>query len=328
MKFYDWVSQYQWCKSGKGPPIPERYLKDYQTFYHAIVTKILELESNIGTPGDNIIATNNALCEAYWYREDKPYFKVWPEMLEVLSTTRIDIPTKHLVLPYKAFTIQLPEDNELRVDDKYQMRSLLVNEINEIQRDVEAPIKGRRLYVWMDYGEEIQGEPIRAFQRGEFTDREEDSIESCFDLDPHESWYAGVAPDTALRMAILRIVCGVSLLATSSHKVVEPEVLTKHIEQYKSASESRRKELVRKAIARGKHGYRVKNPDHERVLVGSLMDAIRDEHDCAKTGRTLKYSHLRRAHWHIVRCGPQHSQTKVMLFAETEVKKGLPRKEK
>ena len=56
-----------------------------------------------------------------------PYFKVYPAMIPLLSGVGIEVPVDYLRLPFQAFAVRLPtEDNPLVIDDQYHVRAILV----------------------------------------------------------------------------------------------------------------------------------------------------------------------------------------------------------
>lgn len=46
--------------------------------------------------------------EALWYKSQRPYYRVFPDYVEIFADTELDIPLKYLALPYPAFKILLP----------------------------------------------------------------------------------------------------------------------------------------------------------------------------------------------------------------------------
>lgn len=325
MKWYEWTSLLDETRRFLRKTGEEKRLSQITAdeYYQMIFRK----DSSLHTLP--ITCINQSLSERGWYAEGKPYFRVWPEMIEVLTLTDINaISAEHLVLPYKEFTINFPEDNDLIVDENHKIQSLMVTEANEIISPVTGKVEtGRQIILWINFNErDKSGELILTYRKANI--RSGVPLEEAFSELPMDPNYrSGIQVPESLMAGMLRLAVGVALLATSASKVVEPDVLAKHLEAYRVASEARRKELVAKAHRAGKIGWKVHNPDIPRQLVGCLSAAVQDSYEARSSGRPLKYSHVRRAHWHLVRYGEKHSLVKPMLFAETTVRKDLPRKE-
>jgi hypothetical protein len=91
---------------------------------------------------------NRTVCEWDWLRVGSPYFKVYPAMIPLLSSVGIDVPVDYLRLPFQAFTVRLPaEDNPLVIDDQYYVRTILVCDGQPLDT------QERRIYLWLDVGE-------------------------------------------------------------------------------------------------------------------------------------------------------------------------------
>jgi len=75
------------------------------------------------------VENNRSVCEWDWMRLGSPYFKLWPAVLPLLSNVNNRRAVDYLRLPFKAFVIRLPaEDNPLAIDQQYFVRSILVSE--------------------------------------------------------------------------------------------------------------------------------------------------------------------------------------------------------
>jgi hypothetical protein len=95
---------------------------------------------------------NRTVCEWDWTRLGSPYFKVYPAMIPLLSSVGIDVPVDYLRLPFQAFAVRLPaEDNPLVIDDQYYVRSILVCDGQPLDS------QERRIYLWLDVGERAMG---------------------------------------------------------------------------------------------------------------------------------------------------------------------------
>ncbi len=141
MDFHDFPTIYSTLKHRKlVEASPDRFYREnllmLRMVAHRRPSHALALENNRG------------VCEWDWLRLGSPYFKVWPGMIPLLSEVNIDVPVDYLRLPFKAFAVRLPlEENPLVIDQHYSVRAILVSE------GEPADAKGRRIHLWIDIGE-------------------------------------------------------------------------------------------------------------------------------------------------------------------------------
>lgn len=147
---------------------------------------------------------------------------------------------------------------------------------------------------------------------GEFVDTQAEN-------DPTHSTPASVIE------ACFRLLVGVCFVSTGSHKALEYDVLSKHLEAYRQLREEhpKKKEYETKAKKRGKYGWNIGRDKTDRWLRlprGTTYDQASKD----AGGRHLLYRHIRGGHWHIVKYGPKRQKNKLMWFDETVVRPDLP----
>jgi hypothetical protein len=136
--------------------------------------------------------------------------------------------------------------------------------------------------------------------------------------------YLGKIPVSVMD-AMMRLLIAVHFLATGSHKVLEFDVLSKHLSAYRAleVNNPKRKEYEKKAQIAGKYGWNISYGRAERGLKLpngiSYEDAVR-----SAGGRELLYQHTRGGHWHTVRIGQGRKDIKVIWYDETVVRSDLP----
>jgi hypothetical protein len=127
--------------------------------------------------------------------------------------------------------------------------------------------------------------------------------------------------------ACFRLVVGVLFVSTGSQKVLEYDVITKHLNAYRQMREqnnlSKCKEYEFRARKKGKIGWNIGAERYGRHLIlpkGMTYDeAFRD-----KGSHQLLYQHIRGGHWHLYHVGAGKKQHIVKWVEDTVVRKDLP----
>ena len=122
-RFCEYRTLYSLAKSQAGVTgSPQDFYRDYQA-YHVERLRAGEVEAQ----GD-IRACRNELL---FYSTRKPSYRVYPAMASALATTKIDIPSEEILLPFEVFEIQL------------QPETFWVDEESAHAFDSPALLKGR-----------------------------------------------------------------------------------------------------------------------------------------------------------------------------------------
>jgi hypothetical protein len=212
---------------------------------------------------------NRNVCEWDWIKLGSPYFKVYPAMIPLLSGVSIEVPVDYLRLPFCAFAIRLPaEDNPLVIDAQYYVRSILVCDGQPVDT------QDRRVYLWLDVGERgLENSPVLTYCQLECVPGIQ--IEDAFDRLPMERNIPGVCVPRDLQARCLRLVVSVCFLATGGDRLVEPDVLSKDLAAYLEAQRrgdrQRLDQIVSRAVRRGKQGWHVGQHERFRPLAAPAV---------------------------------------------------------
>lgn len=279
-----------------------------------------------------VLSYNHMIAEEEWYEHGKPYYKVWPAMVDGFIGTRLDISADLLRAPHPAFVICLPTDPMLDFTfngQSYAVKSIMVLSQNEAQQlagyTVER-IEQRNLHIWIDIGEEYQGTPLFTWRHGIFPP--DSTIEDGFANLPiaHETMQ-GVLMPIELTEACIRLAVAVCFLACGGERVIERDVLSRHLDEYRreGTSPDRKMQIEATALRNGLGGWHIGRGRSERELrlrKGlSYEDAIREA-----GGRQLLYQHIRGGHFRRVRYGPKLASERVQYIDSVMVRPDLPPK--
>lgn len=330
MKFCDVRTTYEYYKS-----LGHKDLQ-YNQLYDLLLDNFLkEFPDNHPHKARSI---NQLMSERHWYNLGCPYYKIYPAVIDQFIKTDINIDAALLKPPHSSFVIKLPEEPILSFRDKdrnYYVRTILVYHAAEEYKTsrfsgLEKTKDQEALMLWVDTNESFEDKtPILYFHRAIFPREEEiKTIDECFEpiADVGHEDTGAIIPASIVE-AVLRLTVGVCFLATGSHKILEYDVLKKHLAQYRRLHEEnqKRKELEKKAKRLGKFGWNIgidKEGRHLSLPRGvTYAEAIRNA-----GGRELLYQHVRGGHWHKIRYGEKHSKVKVVWIDATKVRPDLPPK--
>lgn len=247
--------------------------------------------------------------EDIWTDLGRPYFKLWPEIIPTLTDVSVDVPADYLKLPYSTFLLRLPKTGSpLILDDEYQVRSLLVTE-------VDGP-SCRFVYLWIDIGEtEPTGLPMLHWHR--LRCEPTGTIEESFG----GKWMAnlpGVRIPDNLAKRCLRLAVSVCFLSTGMDRLIEPDILSKDLADYIEARKRNDNGTVRTIEERA---FRRKGPgwnvgQYERLR--PLISASQQDGEQAGARGPLTHQHQRRAHFRLLSNGT------VTFIRQATVRPDLP----
>jgi len=306
MDFYDFPTVYGVLKrNGLVEESPNRF---YPQALALLRAKILHVSSHVLA-----VENNRTVCEWDWIKLGSPYFKIWPSMIPLLSNVNIEVPVDYLRLPFKAFVVRLPtEDNPLTIDEQHLVRAILVSEGQPSGDD------SRRVFLWIDVGERgFEESPILTYCQLDCVPGIQ--IEEAFYRLPIEENIPGVQVPRELQARCLRLVVSVCFLATGGDRLVEPEVLSKDLAAYmeaqKRGDQERIAQMAAKAVRRGKKGWHVGQQERFRPLASCAVHY--DEGEGGTRG-PLSHQHQRRAHFRLL------PTQKVTFVRQTTVRPDLP----
>lgn len=250
-------------------------------------------------------------AEAAWIELGRPYYKVWPEVVPLLTAVGIDIPATYLQVPFAAFVLRLPKtDNPLIVDEQHPIRSVMV--IEGVGKN-----DSRVIVLWLDIGErESNGVPMLTWTRLDCLPNR--TIEEAF-VGKVTPGLPGLTVSDELKDRCLRLAVSVCFLSTGMDRLIEPDVLSKdlasYIESRQKGDEEKSKTIEDRAIRRGKRGWNVGQYERLRTLVSRSGNETADE---ATTRGTLTHQHQRRAHFRLL------ASNKVTFIRQATVRPDLP----
>jgi hypothetical protein len=306
--------------------------KDPRAFYKDVIAEAQRCKDGAGEPKFFFIPHINfrsLTMEACWYEKQMPYYKIWPGVFDTFVKTRLDIKAELLKYPHNAFVIKLPKTTEPLISFYYQghlanIESIMVvGGFKEITAAGYTTLDLRAIYscnnpeypypgsfhkiVSMPNDETIeQGIKIQAV--------------SDFDLEGNHFSIPVEVIDACIRLTVATM-----FLATGSHKVLEFDVLAKHLNAYREMRETnaeKRKGYEDKAKQKGKFGWNIGSGRGDRGL--KLPNGTSYAKACQDAGgRELLYQHVRGGHWHTVKYGKGRKEIKVVWFEETTVRKDL-----
>ena len=190
------------------------------------------------------------LSDRNWERERRPYYRLWPGIVPLLTRLNLDFDSGLIQMPLPALCIRLPkaiDKNPLKFDwqgNEVAIRCMLLAVINE----------GRGLSVLIDIGEEVPqlGGPLYTYRnfRRQPGVSVEDSLQECRRNVRDEM---GIQLPDALSDDCIRLCCSLCLLENDP-SVISPDVLATDRSKYAQSGDER---YVEKAHRRGKIGWDV-----------------------------------------------------------------------
>ena len=277
-------------------------------------------------------SVNELLSEEDWHKSGKPYFKIWPRILESLCNVRIDISGEFLKVPFKVFEIRLPRTrNCMREGDGPVLKSILVHYL-EKGRSVLPPLPDNQvgqLMVFYRFDADKEEHSEWYFGLGIFRDEKiEDTIVRY--VREKSIHYDDFEPSLPLVQSIMRVAIGTAFFGIDRHELVMPDIPRKIIQRFYQAQKDRNstevQKILRQAKEMGHFGWKVGSEiDLPTADVHYLdRDGVRET-----TDRQLSFGHIRRAHMRLQPYGPkdQPSEYKLIFLYPTPVRPDLPFRE-
>lgn len=318
MQFHEYETGYVYAKKNHLPffnPDPVQFYKD-----------CLPLAVDGASQGFSINANIRHLrAEAAWYECGRPYYKVWPGMVDTFISTRMDVNSEHLRSPYTTFIICLPTD-PVMLDFEYEGERYWVRTVT-----VYCPAEfdfgdERHFYLWVDYGEVYEGMITRTYRHAVL--KKGNTIEDGFKALPlAPSSKVGVQMPESIFDACTRLAVAVCFLASGASRVLEKDILQRHLDQYRKEPEGsdNRKRWEEKSVRYGLTGWHIGRDKTGRAL--SLNRGMTYA-EAIESGdhKQLMWQHERGGHFHIVRCGTGRKETRIAWYDQVTVRPDLPPK--
>lgn len=238
------------------------------------------------------------IMERDWDKLGHPYYNVYPAILPMLLSLRLDISCSTLQsITIQPIEVRLP----LKLDvpglcwQHGRIKSLLMG-IQPVPKAENADELVDGLVIAFDIGElDAIGHPILAFKF--FPLRDDMTIEEASNLLPaHESLGTGVQIPHETMLAAVRL-CACIALIDSDSDIITPDILNRDKDKWDSASEAKREEMTKRARSRGKLGWDI--------------------------GASVEYApHYRRPHPALVRVGKGRTLSRIVMRKGSVVHRG------
>lgn len=308
-----------------------------------------------GDPIEDTLVRFSMLFECLMMAKDNwPYYKVWPEYLDMFRRTRLDnIPAAELKFPFNAWTVLLPTTYELPIldrraallsmcfTDEYDRDQMLTQAYDGERRVGPAAVRGRdrHLHLTMDtirpdgtrtrsaltltldvIIKRSPGISVEEVIKEAMTESEKQTLRvKRQEGDPSlETWNESV-------VTVLRILLSVAFIATGEYRFVHRDVLTADLQKMLAALAKGDQETVKRLgdkadRRRGETGHTV-GKFHALDLLSAQTVPVDGE---TEEQRELRYQHLRSGHFHAYWCGPGRAERKVKFLAPVIVRPDLP----
>jgi len=315
--------------------------------------------------GSDIVTINGLLTDDEMLKNGRPYYQIYPDVFEAVSDTTLDLDVDDWKVPFDCFEIRMPKTERplipVQPNSPYGVMSIQVFR-NFYKRLVIISQDG----IWCTYQHIRYAHPESLQQYvAELSNQTAIKVNICDFENPqneYEHQYLMTtlryASDTRIRDVVdttirrilakesfysggsdlkdmsgeawsttLKLALGVSLLATGSQKILEYDVLSKHLEAYRKmrdkgdVSECKRIEDIAKK--KGKYGWNIGKP-RERHL--PLSEGSYD----GGTGNRDHHHHFcsyRCGHWHKYHTGTHRTKVKMVWLNPTVVRPDLPNRE-
>jgi hypothetical protein len=248
--------------------------------------------------------------ERNYYLNGRPYYKIYNQILPSMLNTTLDINVRDLKLPFNSFSIQLEEDNCTRIDCLliYVVKSS-ISKTDDNKIDISTSSFTNFDEVQLLKKDNLTNladdEVIRINMIGSYNNNQNSFI-SSYVIYPHElnmtlnDYLNKYNRIENFDFDMVKIVLSVCLLATGSHKMVEPDIMEHLLEAYrnKSTSKKRRAKIRKQSSAKHPNGFTIGRVDSQRRLPNGVKVRPQGIHD-------YEYYVARSPH---VRCGHYRNQ--------------------
>lgn len=256
-----------------------------------------------------------------WYNCGRPYYKVWPGMVEALRNTALNISVDSFVMPYESFAVMMPSDMGgsflvIKIDrSEFDSFPKLADGLGDMDSRVGREFRfALGILLW---GEEddLTSCRLRAF--------EGDLFRSAIEREVPIMLSGHFAHEPTVFANLWRVAIAVAYFGVDNHEVVCPDI-EKPIIDLNCRPKLRK---MRQENAAKKHARNIANC--KGWLVGSEIDLPRPEvinrgdvrHG---TGTELTAGHIRSGHMRMQACGEALKDHKLIFVPPTVVRPDLP----
>lgn len=200
-------------------------------------------------------------CELYWTRKQRPYYNIYPCVIEMLKDASLNLPLSALKLPIPVLSIHFPQGNEIK--------TALVLDLQSCK--LKGPGNQPSFLLHWDFGRERMSILV-------YRSSDEMTIEELLQTQPHR-FESAVKEHHSHIEFLLRILTGLSILASDA-EFVQPVVLSRDWDKFINGTEAEKQALVERAVRKS----------HQRGFeVGRL---IQDEYDSHVVSPHIRRPHL------------------------------------
>jgi len=308
--FWEWETAYHLHKQAtksnrkyKPPPEP--------AYYNDILRKSMELPRS----KQNNIDTANLRSEIAWVRGGRPYYKVWPAMLDMLLESKLNIGCNYINMPFEQFVLRFPKESS---SIKNSPRSALVTVIRRATFG-----KDRRDMVMVCWRDETDypgrpGGSVPSMSYANFPIESEytidDTIEKIVSVDTPSN-----DPETV--EGVMRVAMSATFFAVNNHEIIRPDIPRRLIEKHAKAVECG-DEGARKRYESKNNGW------HLGADILTPKPIVVGENGSSDTNgeskRRLEFSHPRTGFMGLRACGPGRSRRVMTFIRPTIVRPDRP----
>lgn len=236
------------------------------------------------------LSFRHAEFELNWRRNNKPYYDVYPCIVPMLKSLKLDFPSSQISKPsgLDQLLVRLPEGEMC----KFLWISF---GISAAKRHSDQLVNC--VTIGFDFGERVQrGDlllPVHEIRIIPLTNRNFDETIAGLSRDPRS---IGDEPDSQIMQDYTKLALTICMLG-EDEDLIQPQVLT---DDERKLTEQNKMKLVDKARRRGKHGYSI-----GKDLDFGGLDATKSEDG--------KCPHYRKPHLAVVHYGKGRIETKIVL---------------
>lgn len=320
---------------------PGEYTRTHDRFMGVVLDKCI---AHLGDARHGELIT---LCqheiECEWHSIGRPYYKVYPEMLEMLGNTKMNFDAAYLNSPFEVFSVLmpglpgLPASMLVRVHDRHRVLEDRRRFFEKHADRMPPAMRAGEEKMLADYERATERLTARkgafakqvgvtyytAHQQAEtipFAYWEGETVESRLDEDATD----GRVPEECRRIVrvLFPIAIAVAMFAINKHELVAPDIdrdiLIRKFPGGRSKASQKLAEEKRQREAAKVKGWKV----------GSEIDLPRPrvitQGQPPERGGELTCGHVRSGHMKMQPCGPRNQDRKLIFVAPTIVRPDLP----
>jgi hypothetical protein len=248
------------------------------------------------------------VAEARWLTNDRPYYRIYPDYVDVFSRTTFDVPLKFFKTPYTQFAVRFAKGCEPTWDNKGRKcmaQSFLFHHSTALD-DIRVLVNQPDLSP--NNSEEAERVNITLTVAFIYQDDQSELKAKYLAVGYDKARDAGLILQQILNRAnvtkqalyFFSIALSICYLATGGDKLIEPDVLNRDFDSYLKAVNTRDHDAVNRmhkqaTVSRGGSlGYVIGRAES---LLGRRSEYRRDGESQEGGGNGLHYSHQRKAHF-------------------------------